>query len=43
MGFCIPGTGGFASRAFARTFTHITVALVAFLASLQRTYHVAAI
>lgn len=43
MGFCVPGTGGFAPRAFAKTFTHVTVAFVAFLASVQKADHVAAI
>lgn len=43
MGLCMPGAGGFAFKAFAKTFTHTTVAFVAFLTSLQKTYRVAAI
>lgn len=43
MGFCMPGTGKFAFRAFWKTFTHTTVAFVAFLASLQKNYQAAAI
>lgn len=43
MGFCIAGTRRFAFRAFTKAFTHTTVAFAAFLASLQKTYHVAAI
>lgn len=32
MGFCMPGTGGFAFKALEKTFAQTSVAFVAFLA-----------